>query len=92
MPLAIDGVLCGQAIDVQVGSLDPFALAFPFGGAPNRVQQQTDSTSTTIVNKGDQTMSTDRWLAALACSLLMASTASAQVQSGVMTVTGAEMH
>ena len=37
-------------------------------------------------------MQTDRWLAALACSLLMASTASAQVLSGVMTVTGAEMH
>ena len=37
-------------------------------------------------------MSNDRWLAALACSLLMASTASAQVLSGVLTVTGAEMH
>ena len=37
-------------------------------------------------------MSNDRWLAALACSLLLASTANAQVQSGVMTVTGAEMH
>ncbi len=37
-------------------------------------------------------MSVDRWLAAFACSLLMASTANAQVLSGVMTVTGAEMH
>lgn len=41
---------------------------------------------------GDQTMSIDHWLAALACSLLLSSTASAQVLSGVMTVTGAEMH
>ena len=31
-------------------------------------------------------------LAALALSLLVASTADAQVVSGVMTVTGAEMH
>ena len=37
-------------------------------------------------------MTVDRWFAALACSLLMASTANAQVLSGVMTVTGAEMH
>ncbi len=37
-------------------------------------------------------MSIDHWLAALACSLLLSSTASAQVLSGVMTVTGAEMH
>ena len=37
-------------------------------------------------------MSVERWLAALACSLLLTSTASAQVLSGVMTVTGAEMH
>ena len=44
------------------------------------------------LNQGDQTMPIDRWLAALVCSLLLASTASAQVLSGVMTVTGAEMH
>ena len=37
-------------------------------------------------------MPIDRWLLALTCSLLMASTASAQVLNGVMTVTGAEMH
>ncbi len=34
----------------------------------------------------------DRWLAVIAFSVLLSSTASAQVQSGVMTVTGAEMH
>ena len=37
-------------------------------------------------------MSIDRWLSALAISVLLSSTASAQVLSGVMTVTGAEMH
>jgi hypothetical protein len=37
-------------------------------------------------------MQTHRWLAALACSLLVASSASGQVVRGVMTVTGAEMH
>lgn len=32
------------------------------------------------------------WLAALGCSLLVASTCNAQIVNGVMTVTGAEMH
>jgi hypothetical protein len=37
-------------------------------------------------------MQTRHWHAAIACSLLMVSSASGQVVSGVMTVTGAEMH
>lgn len=37
-------------------------------------------------------MKTQRSLAALAFSLLVASSASGQIVSGVMTVTGAEMH
>ncbi len=37
-------------------------------------------------------MRTSSWLAAFACSVLVASSVSAQVVRGVMTVTGAEMH
>jgi hypothetical protein len=37
-------------------------------------------------------MKTKTALASLACSLLLATAANAQIVSGVMTVTGAEMH
>lgn len=37
-------------------------------------------------------MQTKRWLAAFACSLLVASSAHGQVVRGVLSVTGAEMH
>lgn len=43
------------------------------------------------LNQGDQTISIELWLAAFACLLLMASTANAQVLSGVMTMTGTTM-